>query len=220
MSSQASETVFPSYTMGERRLDNLVHMVGLAWALVAIPLLFLTVSPWGDAAMLIACLLYSLGLFWMLGFSAAYNGVQAPGPKRILRRLDHAGIFVMIAGSYAPFALVKFSSTLGYGILIFIWCLALVGIYISLRLPGRADKTAIVLCLAMGWSVVFVMPSLVEAVSTSVLVLLVVGGVLYTGGVTFHLAKDLRYHNAIWHLFVLAAVICHYIAIFLALKTA
>lgn len=220
MNPQASENSFPSYTLGERRMDNLVHMVALCWALVAVPLLFLAVNPWGDAAMLVACLLYGLGLFWMLGFSAAYNRVQAPLLKGVLRRLDHAGIFVMIAGSYSPFALVKFSSTLGYGILIFIWCLALVGVYLSLRFPGRADKAAMLLCLAMGWSVVFVMPSLVEAVSTSVVVLLVVGGVLYTGGVAFHLAKELRYHNAIWHLFVLAAVVCHYIAIFLALKAA
>lgn len=218
MNRQVSEDMFPIYTLGERRMDHLVHMVALAWAVVAIPLLFIGVAPWGDAAMLVACLLYSLGLFWMLGFSAAYNRVQAPRVKTILRRLDHAGIFVMIAGSYAPFALVKFSSTLGYGILIFICCLALVGVYISLRYPGRADKAAMLLCLAMGWSVVFVLPSLIEAVSTSVLVLLVVGGVLFTGGVTFHLAKELRYHNAIWHLFVLAAVICHYVAIFLALK--
>ncbi|MEQ8655553.1 MAG: hemolysin III family protein [Kiloniellales bacterium] len=215
-----SEDMFPIYTLGERRMDHLVHMVALAWAVVAIPLLFIGVAPWGDAAMLVACLLYSLGLLWMLGFSAAYNRVQAPRVKSILRRLDHAGIFVMIAGSYAPFALVKLSSTLGNGILVFIWALALVGIYMSLRLPGRADKAMIFLCLTMGWSVVVIMPSLVAAVSSSVLVLLVIGGVLYTSGVMFHLAKRLRYHNAIWHVFVLAAVVCHYIAIFLALKAA
>lgn len=220
MNRQMSEDMFPIYTLGERRMDHLVHMVALAWAVVAIPLLFIGVAPWGDAAMLVACLLYSLGLLWMLGFSAAYNRVQAPRVKSILRRLDHAGIFVMIAGSYAPFALVKLSSTLGNGILVFIWALALVGIYMSLRLPGRADKAMIFLCLTMGWSVVVIMPSLVAAVSSSVLVLLVIGGVLYTSGVMFHLAKRLRYHNAIWHVFVLAAVVCHYIAIFLALKAA
>ncbi len=211
---------FPNYTQSERRVDLAVHLLGLVWAFSAVPLLLFATNSLGDPAKLVSALLYSLGLLWMLGFSTAYNAVQSPGPKRILRRLDHSGIFVMIAGTYTPFALVKFQSTLGLGILAFIWCLAVIGVLLSLVLPKRVDKTTLTLCLVMGWSVVLVFPSLEAAVSTTVLVLLMVGGGLFTTGVAFYLAKGLRFHNAIWHLFVLAAVVCHWIAVFLALRSA
>ncbi len=220
MVQTSSETLFPDYSLGERRMDQAVHLVGVSWALVAVPLLLIAVDPWGDAAMLIGWMLYSLGLLWMWCMSAAYNSAQAPGLKRVLRRLDHSGIFVMIAGSYSPFALVKIGGALGIGVFAFVWSLALIGVFLSLRFPHRADRASLLLSLAMGWSVLLILQPLIEAVSTSVLVLLVVGGILFTGGIAFHLARNLRFHNAIWHLFVLAAAVNHYIAIFLALRSA
>ncbi len=220
MEPVTTQSLFPSYTLGERRMDQVVHVLGVTWALVAVPLLLIGADPWGSASMLIACLLYSVGLLWMLGCSAAYNIVDAPGPKGILRRLDHAGIFVMIAGSYSPFALVALEPGLGIGVLILIWTLALLGVFLSLRYPGKADTASLVLSLAMGWSVVLFIQPLIEAISTAVLVLLVVGGGLFTLGVAFHLAKRLPYHNAIWHLFVLSAAVCHYVAVFLAMRAA
>ncbi len=198
-------------------MDQVVHFLGVAWVLVAVPLLLFSVAPWDDPAKLAGCLLYSVGMIWTVCISAAYNIVEAPGPKSILRRLDHSGIFVMIAGTYSPFALAVLGGGLGLGVFLYIWALAAVGVFLSMRLPHKADMAGLVLCLAMGWSVVFIIQPLIEAVSTAVLVLLMVGGGLYTSGVAFHLSRGLRYHNAIWHLFVLAAVICHWIAVLLAM---
>ncbi len=93
---------FPIYSLGERRVDQAVHTLAIVVAVPAVPLLFVAAEPWHDAAKLIACLLYSFGLLWMLFVSAAYNGIVSPGPKELLRRLDHAGIYLLIAGSYTP----------------------------------------------------------------------------------------------------------------------
>ncbi len=214
----SSEDLFPSYSLSERRLDQAVHVLGVAWGLTAVPLLLVFTDPWGDAVKLVATLLYCIGLLWVLMMSAAYNIVVLPGAKEVLRRLDHSGIFLLIAGSYSPFALVKIGGALGITIFACIWTLAVVGLFLSLRYPRTADRASLVLCLAMGWSVVFILVPLIYAVSTAVLVLLLVGGLLYTAGVGFHLAKGLRFHNAIWHAFVLAAAVCQYVAVYLAMR--
>ncbi|GAB5469735.1 MAG: hemolysin III family protein [Rhodospirillales bacterium] len=214
----SSQSLFPSYSLRERQLDQVVHALALAATLVAIPLLFGVAEPWNDATRLVACLLYSFGLLWMWSFSAAYNSALEERRREILRRFDHAGIFLMIAGSYSPFALVKIGGGWGLGVFLFIWALAGLGLFLALRYPRSSDRASMLLCLIMGWSILLLIKTLIEAVSTAVFVLLVVGGLLFTGGIGFHLAKSLRYHNAIWHAFVLSAAVCHYLAIFLALR--
>lgn len=213
-----SKELFPDYTISERRLDQIIHGLGIVWALAAVPILLVLADPWDDAAKLIACLLYSFGLLWMLILSAAYNGAIASLRKEILRRMDHAGIFLLIAGSYSPFALVKIGGAWGIAIFAVIWILAAVGLVLALRFPRRGDRASLVLCLVMGWSILVSIGPLIEAVSTSVFVLLAVGGGLFTAGVGFHLAHRLRFHNAIWHLFVLAAAVCHWVAVLLAMR--
>ncbi|MEO1190370.1 MAG: hemolysin III family protein [Pseudomonadota bacterium] len=208
---------FPSYSIRERRADQAVHLFALVGCLLGIPLLLSTVTNWGSATALVATLLYCVGLLWVWTSSAAYNFAILPGRKEIYRRLDHAGIYMMIAGSYSPFALIKIGGAWGWGIFLSIWLMALIGLFISLRYPRSADRASLALYLVMGWSVLLSIRSLIEAVSTSVLVLLIVGGVLYTAGVGFHLAHRLLYHNAIWHAFVLVATVCHYLAVYLAL---
>ncbi len=212
------ESLFPNYSLSERRMDQVVHALGVAWVLTAVPLLLVFTDPWSGAVKLIATLLYCIGLLWMLLMSAAYNIVHSPGAKEVLRRLDHSGIFVLIAGSYSPFTLVSIGGALGIVVFSLIWTLAAVGLFLSLRYPRAADRASLILCLAMGWSVLFIIVPLIQAVSTAALVLLLVGGALYTAGVGFHLASRLRYHNAIWHAFVLAAVVCQYVSVFLAMR--
>ena len=133
--------------------------------------------------------------------------------KAILRRFDHAAIYVKIAGTYTPLAFVKMGDAVGLALLGAVWAITVFGATAKLLWPGRLVRTSYVLYLVQGWAILAAFNSLLPAVSSRVLILLVVGGCLYTVGVVFHLWEKLPYHNAIWHAFVLAASGCHFAAI-------
>lgn len=201
--------------MNERLADAVVHALGAGLAVPAA--LWLVVQVWetGDARALAAALAYALGGVATFTLSAAYNLVRAPAFKARLRPFDHAAIFAMIAGTYTPFALVALRgdwSGWGWALLAFVWVAAAVGMAVKIAAPGRWERTAVAACLALGWCALPLAGVLVAALETRALVLLVAGGVLYSGGVAFHLAR-LRYQNAAWHACVLAGAACHYIAV-------
>lgn len=206
--------MFHEYTFGERLADGCVHVVGTVCALAAITVLLIQTAPSAPALSVASIAVYGAGLLAMLGFSAGYNMVSKPNWKRVLRRLDHSAIFVMIAGTYTPFSLIAIGGRTGVALLVGVWLIALIGVAVVTFAPKWADKISIVIYLVQGWAVLFVVDPLVDSVSTRVLVLLAAGGILYTVGVAFHLWEKLPYHNAIWHLFVLLAAACHYWAVF------
>ncbi len=207
---------FPNYSPREVFADVCIHVTGLTFAVIGVPWLLVKGLRMDEASLWVSLPLYAAGLLAMLSFSAAYNLINHPPAKEILRRFDHSAIFFMIAGTYGPFALGKIGGAWGIGLFAFVWTLALVGTSIAFLAPRRADRLTIVLCLLMGWSIVVAIEPLMRAVSLGVLTLLVAGGVIYSGGVAFHLAERLRYHNAIWHACVLIAAICHYAAVMMA----
>jgi hemolysin III len=204
---------FPEYTAGERIADGCIHVVGVVASLAAAATLMtvavLYLPPLSTASVAV----YSLGLIAVFGFSAGYNLVGWPPLKSILRRFDHAAIYVKIAATYTPFAMVKLGGVAGFGLLGAVWAVGLFGVAAKLFWPAQLVRTSYVLYLAQGWACVFALGPLAHALSSSALVLLVVGGVLYTVGVVFHLWHSLPYHNAIWHGFVLVASACHFAAI-------
>lgn len=206
--------MFPEYTFGERLADGFVHLVGAVSALAAITVLLIATIPSAPALSVASIAVYGVGLLAMLGFSAGYNMVSQPDWKRVLRRLDHAAIFVMIAGTYTPFSLIAIGCQTGIALLTGVWLVALVGVIAVTFAPKWAEKISVVIYLVQGWAILFVVDPLVASVSTRVLILLAAGGILYTVGVAFYLWKKLPYHNAIWHLFVLLAAACHYWAVF------
>ncbi len=217
-SDATAQPFFPTYTKAELRVDLGIHITGLVLAAVGIPLLlFLGLWDGADTRTAVALPLYATGLLAMFSFSMLYNHIHEPAAKEILRRFDHAAIFLMIAGTYSPFALAKIGGPWGLGLFVVVWGLAVSGAVIAFAFPRKADRLIIVLCLTMGWSIVAAINPLIESVNTVTLVLLVAGGVTYTVGVIFHLAQNMKYHNAIWHGCVLAAAICHYVAILNAL---
>ena len=156
----------------------------------------------------------------MLAFSAAYNMWPVSPEKWVLRRFDHSAIYLLIAGTYTPFLMqmknVLASASLGIGV----WLSAGIGMALKLALPGRFDRLAVVLCLLLGWSGVMAYDSLASVLPSSSLWLLAIGGILYSLGTVFHLLKRLRFHNAIWHGFVLLAASCHYSAVLACLPLA
>ena len=156
----------------------------------------------------------------MLACSALYNLTPEGARKRLFRRLDHAAIFLMIAGTYTPFALVAVGGSLGTGLLALVWTAAAGGAAAELLRLRRHDGLSVAAYLLLGWSVLPALGPLSAALSPAGLALLVAGGVLYSVGVVFHLWTRLPYHNAVWHGFVLAAAACHYAAVLRALAAA
>jgi hemolysin III len=200
-------------TQKERLVDGVVHALGVVMSVIAVPVLLHRVISAGNGRLILAAVVYSAGLIAMLWLSAAYNLATHPGWKEEIRRYDHAAIFLMIAGTYTPFALIAVGGTIGLGLLILVWLVAIGGMMLKLLRPRRFDRASVVLYLALGWVILPAMGLVVATLPTSALVLLVVGGLLYTVGVAFHVWETLPYQNAVWHGFVLVAASCHFVAV-------
>lgn len=200
---------FPRFSAAELWADGVVHVVGLLFALGAVAFLVVRGLSMDSGFALIA---YGAGLAAMLGASAAYNLWSGPA-KEWWRRVDHAMIFVMIAGSYTPFVVLRLHGSAAALLGGVVWTGALAGVVLKLVFPRRFEKLSLVLYLALGWTLVLGFGPLVDSLTARTLVLLLVGGGLYTLGVPLHLANRLRFHNAAWHACVLAAAICHFAAI-------
>lgn len=207
--------MFPEYSDAERIADTIVHVLGVALCLIGAAVLMSAGAgriPLGDLAGLAV---YSAGMVAMFTASASYNIIRRPRLKGWLRRIDHAVIFVMIAGSYTPFAL-KMGGTAGLSILIAVWVIAALGISAKLLFPYRYDKLSILLYLAQGWCVLLALQPLSDALSDLSFNLLLAGGLVYSLGVVFHLLERLPFHNVIWHLFVIGGAGLQYGAIYSA----
>jgi len=208
------------YTAAERRVDLWLHIVALGAAIVGVVVLAATVLPGLSERAAISLSIYAGGLLAMLGLSALYNHfIRRPALKSLFRRLDNAAIYAMIAGTYTPFALVKIGRVDGIALLVFVWIAALIGIVLKLAAPGKAEALAIGLYMIAGWCILPLLDRLFASVALPVAVLVVIGGIIYTTGVPFHLWTRLRFHNAIWHACVVTAAACHYAAIYLAFSS-
>jgi hemolysin III len=206
-------TLFPRYTFGERLADGTIHVIGVAASVIALVAL-LVIGIRNETALMVAGLaIYGLALVATFGCSAGYHLVVRPRVKEIMRRFDHAAIFLMIAGTYTPFVLLKMNNAWGLGLLAVVWTMAAIGIAIKLFAPRFLDGLSTALYLVQGWAVLAAWEPLHAALPAGVLTLLMLGGVLYTVGVVFHLWNRLPYQNAIWHGFVLSAASCHYAAV-------
>lgn len=204
---------FPSYSLRERVADGCIHVLGVAASLVGLTALLVIgirsqMLPW-----VLSLTIYGLALVATFSFSAGYHLVARPRIKEVLRRLDHAAIFLMIAGTYTPFILIKMQTPWGFALLAVVWTMAAIGIAIKLFLPRFLDGLSTALYLVQGWAVLAAWEPLMSALPGTVLTLLMAGGVLYTIGVVFHLWERLPYQNAIWHGFVLSAASCHFAAV-------
>ena len=202
-----------NYDRAELWADGVVHVVGVCAGLIAATILIVLASLYMSGAQIASVVVYATGLLAMLAISATYNLAPVSRWKWWLRRLDHSAIYLLIAATYTPFVVQMPQSRFTVGLLIGIWTVAIVGSVLKIVLPGRLDRLSIVLYLAMGWSGVMVFDSMVASLSTVTLVLIAIGGALYSLGVVFHVWERLRFQNAIWHTFVLLAAGCHYTAV-------
>jgi hemolysin III len=198
------------YSRLEHRADAVVHVLGVLFAINASLWLLWHVT---GLSVGISVFIYCLGLLAMICFSAAYNLAPHGPSKSILRRLDHAAIFIMIAATYTPFAVNRLGAPYGNIILALIWTSASLGVVMKLLFPGRFEVLSIAFYLAMGWLIVTVLQPLHAAMAATDFWLLVAGGLVYSAGVAFYVIERIPYHKAIWHAFVLVAAVLHFSAI-------
>ena len=201
------------YDRYELIADGIVHGVGVVAALIAVTVLIFYATVWGSGGSLASAWVYGIGLVTSLGISFAYNIWPVSPVKWALRRLDHSAIFILIAATYTPFLQAGLPDPIVLANLIGIWSVALFGVFLKCMWPGRFDRLAIILYLAMGWSGILLWSRLHDVLSLATLILILVGGVIYSLGVIFHVWEKLRYQNAIWHGFVIAAAGVHYAAV-------
>jgi hemolysin III len=202
-----------NYDRAELIADGVVHGIGVFGGVVAATVLVVLTAVYATALDVAVVSVYVVGLLAMLVLSATYNLWPVSRAKWVLRRFDHSAIYVLIAATYTPFITEMKDSIFAIALLIGVWCVAIVGIVIKLVFPGRFDRLAVGLYLAMGWSGLMLYDKVVSALPTMALGFMLAGGVLYSLGVVFHAWQRLRFQNVIWHCFVLLGAACHYTAV-------
>lgn len=196
----------------EEVANSVSHAIGAALSVLGLIVMLRMAAPMSSWHV-VGVSVFGGSLVLLYGTSALYHHVTEHGKKRILQILDHALIFVLIAGSYTPWLLVNLRGPWGWSLLAVIWGLALGGVVLKTILLPRFDKLGTVVYVAMGWLVCIAMKPLVESVNAAGIAWLVAGGLCYTGGVYFYLRRGLRFGHFIWHLFVMAGSLSHVIAV-------
>lgn len=202
----------PRYSLGEEIANAVSHGVGLALAIAGLVLLTVLTARAGGSRHVVAVSIYGTCLTFMYSASTLYHAIPQPRFKRVLRQLDHASIFLLIAGTYTPFMLVNLNGPWGWTLCAVIWTLAAAGLVLQ-PILGKRRGLAVALYIAMGWVALVAIKPLLEAVAPSGIALLVAGGVAYTLGTFFYRCKRLPYSHAVWHGFVLLGSALHFFAV-------
>ena len=199
------------------KLNSISHLVGAVFALVGLGALVAVGVQTQDPWVLRSFAVFGVSLVLLYSMSTLYHSIQTPGMKKLFQLFDHIAIYLLIAGTYTPYMLVSLRDGNGWLIMSIIWSLAAVGTLSEIFLAGRAVKIfQVVIYLAMGWACAFDFDSLKNALSSAGLDWLVWGGLAYTIGIVFYVLdkmKKLTHAHGIWHFFVLAGSVCHFISI-------
>lgn len=206
-------TPLPSYTLREEIASSITHGIGIVLAIAGLAVLVAFAARHGDAWHVVSCSIFGAALILCFTTSTLYHSVQVERIKRLLRTLDHSAIFLLIAGTYTPFALVSLRGPWGWSLLGIVWSLALLGITAKAVFGTRWPILSTALYVVMGWVVLVAVKPLVANVPPAAIAWLVAGGLAYTSGLVFYAWTRLRYSHAIWHLFVLAGSACHFVAV-------
>jgi hemolysin III len=199
------------YSRAEELAHTLTAALGLMGCAIAIPWLAWVAA--GDPLRLAGAMVFGTTALAMFATSVIYHWEHEPERKRRLRKLDHSAIYLLIAGTYTPFTLVAMQGAWGWSLFGVVWALAVLGIIAKTTVGFRYPRLSTFLYLGMGWLIVIALKPLREGLDVAELAWIGAGGLLYTGGVPFYIWKSRRYAHAVWHLFVLGGVACHFAAV-------
>jgi len=198
---------------GEEIANSVSHGVGLLAALAATPVIVLSAVRHGGAARIAGASVFAAAMVLLYLTSTLYHALPGNRAKRVFQVLDHAAIFLMIAGTYTPITLGVLRGTWGWTLFGLVWSLAITGVALTAGGGVRYPKLTTSLYLAMGWLILIAVKPLWLRMPSEGLLWLLAGGIAYTVGVVFYAAKRVRYSHFIWHLFVITGTSCHYIAV-------
>ncbi len=196
--------------------NSLSHGIGILFGVSCIPVIIALATMHKNVPGIVGASIYGFSFLMVFTFSTLYHAFQRPQIKQVLKVFDHISIYFLIAGTYTPFILMFKLDATGIAMLATLWGLTLAGIIFKAFFLNRFNIFSTVIYLLMGWMILAGGKAFFVAIPLPVLILVAVGGVLYSLGAVFYLWERLLYHHVIWHFFVLAASICHYVAVLLA----
>ncbi len=205
----------PAYSLGEEIAHSVSHGVGIVLSITGLAVLVAIATLHGSARHVVTSAIFGVSLILAYVASTLYHAIPLPRAKRVLRILDHASIYLLIAGTYTPFTLLVLPRPWSWGLFVGIWVAAVGGILFKVFALGRAPILSALFYLAMGWSVVVAFEPLVTHLAPGGLKLVIAGGLCYTVGLLFFAWQRLPYHHFVWHLWVLAGSTLHFFAVLL-----
>ncbi|HEU4778974.1 MAG TPA: hemolysin III family protein [Steroidobacteraceae bacterium] len=211
MSSATAQASSPAYSPQEELAHTLTAGLGIVACAIAIP--WLAWAAAGDALRLAGAMVFGTTALAMFTTSVIYHWERQPARKIQLRKLDHSAIYLLIAGTYTPFTLVAMQGAWAWSLFGVVWTLAVLGIVAKTTVGFRYPRLSTILYLGMGWLIIVAIKPLRENLTAAQIGWIAAGGLLYTGGVPFYIWKTKRYTHAVWHLFVLGGVACHFVAV-------
>ena len=202
------------YSPLEEKTNIISHAIGLALSVVALVVLVIKASLYGNGWHVVSVSIFGASLISLYAASTFYHSAKQPRRRSRLRILDHATIYVLIAGTYTPLTLITLNSTTGWVIFGASWAMAISGIVLKLFFTGRFNVISTLMYVFMGWMIVFAITPLIDSLSTQGLFWLFAGGVAYTTGAILYSIKKIKFNHAIFHMFVLLGSACHFISVY------
>lgn len=203
------------YSLGEEIANAITHGVGALLSIAALVALIFIAALWGNAWHLASAIVYGVSMFVLYMASTLYHAIQHAGARRVFKVIDHAGIYLLIAGTYTPFTLVAIRNDGGWLLFAVVWTLAIVGISLEAFWVNRPKWVSALVYLGMGWLALAAIRPLLASLAPGGVWLLVGGGLAYTVGTVFYVLKKVKWMHPVWHLWVLAGSVLHFLAVML-----
>lgn len=210
--SEKPKIVF--YPRNEERWNIITHGLGFLLSIAGFVLLLTTSNHLDNGVHYMSYFFYGISLMILFGASTLYHSMKTEKLRHIFNVVDHSAIFLLIAGSYTPFALISLEGWLGWTIFGIVWGLALLGVLFKLFFIGKYKKLSMALYISMGWLVLFIIGPLIAKLAVPGLIYLILGGVLYSIGALFFTLNKIKFNHAIFHVFVLGGSFCHFVSIY------
>lgn len=203
------------YSLGEEIANAITHGIGAALSVAALVALVFIAALWGNGWHLASAIVYGVTMFLLYIASTLYHAITHEKARRVFKVIDHAGIYLLIAGTYTPFTLVTIRDEGGWWLFAVVWALAIVGISLEAFWTYRPKWVSALVYLGMGWLAIFAIRPIAANLETPGLWLLIAGGLAYSLGTIFYVLKRVKFMHAIWHLWVLAGSLLHFLAVML-----
>ncbi|HTN21912.1 MAG TPA: hemolysin III family protein [Pelobium sp.] len=207
-----------NFLIQQELVNSIIHGFGIIFGIVSIPILIALAIKSENTAGIVGAAIYGFCFLQLFTFSTLYHGFQHPQAKRVLEILDHISIYFLIAGTYTPFLLIYLNNPFGITLLSLLWSLTALGIIFKIFFTGKWNVISTIVYVAMGCILLVGGRTFFTSIPNDVMIMISIGGGLYLLGVIFYLWEKYPFNHAVWHFFVLAAAVCHYVAILLAVS--